>query len=250
MKTDILYCIGGASRWRDNELRYSLRSLDKYASGIRQIYLVGTHIPDWIDREKVKCLMVTDKFDQKAKNIQWAVEQAIMHFGLTDDFLLSSDDHFLCAPTDFSRESYPYYYKFAYLPDQYVEVLGKVYCEHLQDTRKLLEKYGKTFINFAHHCNTWISPTAWRSNMELMNEAYETQYGCELTCLSCNLQFSASPFKWQARNDIKIEHIRSKQDFKSQIAGASCFSIADEGLHCGLGIWIAQMYPKKSQYEL
>ena len=38
---DILYCIGEGSKWNNNELRYSLRSLEKFGKNVGNIYMVG-----------------------------------------------------------------------------------------------------------------------------------------------------------------------------------------------------------------
>jgi hypothetical protein len=44
---DLVYVLGSGSRWGDNELRYSLRSVEKHLKGYNNVYLVGDK-PDWV----------------------------------------------------------------------------------------------------------------------------------------------------------------------------------------------------------
>ena len=53
--------IGTSNRYRDNhELKYSFRSLFKYAPWIRQVFLVTSgHIPNWLNTKHPKMTVVT-----------------------------------------------------------------------------------------------------------------------------------------------------------------------------------------------
>ena len=44
---DLVYVLGKGSRWQDNELRFSLRSVSKNLSNVGQIFIVG-QIPDFV----------------------------------------------------------------------------------------------------------------------------------------------------------------------------------------------------------
>jgi hypothetical protein len=44
---DVVYPLGTGSVWQDNELRYSLRSLEKNFPDLGRVYVVG-HKPDWL----------------------------------------------------------------------------------------------------------------------------------------------------------------------------------------------------------
>ncbi|RLN26380.1 hypothetical protein BBJ28_00002343 [Nothophytophthora sp. Chile5] len=94
------------NRFRDNEeLRYSLRSLEKYAPWIRHIYVVTDgQIPSWLDIESPKLSIVKHReifanqshlpvFSSPA--IEWSLDNIP---GLSDMFLYFNDDVFLGAP--------------------------------------------------------------------------------------------------------------------------------------------------------
>ncbi|KAG3200111.1 hypothetical protein PC128_g4852 [Phytophthora cactorum] len=94
------------NRFRDNEeLRYSLRSLEKYAPWVRHIYVVTDgQIPSWLDIESPKLSIVkhSDIFANKSHlpvfsspAIEWNLDNIP---GLSDMFLYFNDDVFLGSP--------------------------------------------------------------------------------------------------------------------------------------------------------
>ncbi|ETI53015.1 hypothetical protein F443_03984 [Phytophthora nicotianae P1569] len=94
------------NRFRDNEeLRYSLRSLEKYAPWVRHIYVVTDgQIPSWLDIESPKLSIVKhrDIFANKSHlpvfsspAIEWNLDNIP---GLSDMFLYFNDDVFLGSP--------------------------------------------------------------------------------------------------------------------------------------------------------
>jgi len=38
---DIVYVLGSGSEWDDNEIRFSLRSVEKYLTGVGNVYIIG-----------------------------------------------------------------------------------------------------------------------------------------------------------------------------------------------------------------
>ncbi|DBA01105.1 TPA: hypothetical protein N0F65_001733 [Lagenidium giganteum] len=100
------------NRFRDNEeLRYSLRSLEKYAPWIRHVYVVTDgQIPSWLDIEcpKVSIIKHRDIFENSSHlpvfsspAIEWNLDNIP---GLSDNFLYFNDDVFLGSkvhPEDF-----------------------------------------------------------------------------------------------------------------------------------------------------
>ncbi|GAB9469490.1 N-acetylglucosamine-1-phosphotransferase subunits alpha/beta [Globisporangium polare] len=100
------------NRFRDNEeLRYSLRSLEKYAPWIRHIYVVTDgQIPAWLNIEspKINIIKHSEIFTNKSHlpvfsspAIEWNLDNIP---GLSDSFLYFNDDVFLGShvhPEDF-----------------------------------------------------------------------------------------------------------------------------------------------------
>lgn len=101
------------NRFRDNnELRYSLRSVEKFAPFIRNIYLVTSgHFPFWLDTTKVKVIPHLDIFLNKSHLPTFSspsIEANIHRIpGLSSKFIYLNDDVFFgnqILPTDFLNE--------------------------------------------------------------------------------------------------------------------------------------------------
>jgi SAM-dependent methyltransferase len=94
-------------RFRDSgELRYSLRSLERYAPWIRHVYLVTNgQVPSWLDRTSSRCTIISheaifpDRRHLPTFNSN-AIEQHLHRIpGLSPRFLYLNDDVFLGRPT-------------------------------------------------------------------------------------------------------------------------------------------------------
>ncbi len=108
--------VSGASRFRNNgELRYSVRSVMKFAPWIRKVFIVtDDQVPDWLDtsNRKIEIVDHQDIFDNKDDLPCFsarAIEMRLHHItGLSERFLYFNDDFFLGRPTsvsDFFHES-------------------------------------------------------------------------------------------------------------------------------------------------
>ena len=108
--------VSGAGRFRNNdELKYSVRSVMRFAPWIRKMFIVtDDQVPAWLDASNPKVEIVDHKdiFDSKddlpSFNSQ-AIEMRLHHIaGLSERFLYFNDDFFLGRPTsvgDFFHES-------------------------------------------------------------------------------------------------------------------------------------------------
>lgn len=96
-----------ANRYRDSgELRYSIRSLVKYAPWIRKIYLVtDNQIPNWLNLEndRIKVVSHEDIFPNRSHLPVFSSPAIEAHLhripGLSKKFIYFNDDVFLGAPT-------------------------------------------------------------------------------------------------------------------------------------------------------
>jgi len=104
------------ARFQDNqELKYSLRSIYKYAPWVNKIYIVtDNQVPDWFntDNKWVEIIDHKDIFEDHSclpTFNSMAIETKLHRIeGLSEQFLYFNDDVFLgrkCAPTDFFSEN-------------------------------------------------------------------------------------------------------------------------------------------------
>ena len=99
------------ARWRDNEeLRYSLRSVEKFASWINHIYIVTDgQCPAWLDSSHPKITIVDHKEIMPAEALptfnSQAIESCIYKIkGLSERFIVGNDDTMFvqeCSPATF-----------------------------------------------------------------------------------------------------------------------------------------------------
>lgn len=141
---DIVYTLGIGSEWDNNELRYSLRSIEKYLSGYDKVFIVG-ECPDWLTN------VIHIPFNESghaSKNILDKILLACNDERVSNDFMFFNDDFFLIAPV--KTNGYPFFFqnqlpKENKNPDNY-------YYEYLVNTHAELKKRGLPVFNFdVHH---------------------------------------------------------------------------------------------------
>jgi len=101
---DIVYILGKGSLANDDELRYSLRSLESRCKDLGKIFIIGESL-DWL--QNVCVIPHEDKHKKPWKNALDKVRAMCEHSLLSDDFLLMNDDFF--AFDDFLASEVPYY---------------------------------------------------------------------------------------------------------------------------------------------
>lgn len=146
MGTDIVIPLGTGSCWEDNELRYSLRSFEKYLSDIGRVFIVSETIPSWIQGViQVNC---PDVGNVPSTNTTVKILRACRE-GLSDHFLLSNDDFFLLKP--FRADHFPYFFRQDLLFN--IHKLDKAHhYECRKNTYLTLAKAGFQTRNFEVHC--------------------------------------------------------------------------------------------------
>jgi len=92
---DVLYILGRGSRWGDNEIRYSLRGVDRYLPH-RQVFVVGVK-PDWLTN--VIHIPAEDIYRaQKQANSIHKLTVALADRRLESRVALMNDDFFITKP--------------------------------------------------------------------------------------------------------------------------------------------------------
>jgi len=89
---DALYILGNGSRWHNNEIRYSIRSLEMYYDDLDRVFVFGK-CPDWLDVIHIPWKDLGNRFVNGFKK-----RREIMKIeDLSDNFLFMADDIFLQA---------------------------------------------------------------------------------------------------------------------------------------------------------
>jgi len=101
---DIVYILGTGSLAQDEEIRYSLRSIEKHMQDLDNVYVVGER-PDFLIN--IKHISCKDPHGEKWKNAHHKIMTACNLGELSEEFLLMNDDFF--ANADFIGAELPFY---------------------------------------------------------------------------------------------------------------------------------------------
>ncbi len=168
----ILPAANNSARYMDNdELKYSLRSIEKYASWVNQIFIItDDQIPDWLNTEnpKINVVDLTDIIEDKFLPIfnSCAIENHIHKIkNLSEYFIYFNDDMFLGNFTTqehfFTTRGKPRVFVSEWIPIPNKKLFDiklrepekrNIYQHTVINARKIIfKKFGKkTFRNFRH----------------------------------------------------------------------------------------------------
>lgn len=94
---DLVYVVGKAGLWGHNELRFSIRSAEKFLKFDR-LFLVG-YKPTFIN-DKATHILIEDNQGHKYKNVTQKVKYILDSKELSDEIIYMNDDFFLLKPYD------------------------------------------------------------------------------------------------------------------------------------------------------
>lgn len=141
----------------NDELKYSLRSLEKYANWINKIYIVtDNQVPEWLntENERIKIIDHTDIIPKNCLPVfnSNAIEHCISNIPeLSEYYLYGNDDMFFAnnvSPRFFyHKDGYPYC-RFSYKFDKDFDFYNRM-CANTDDL--IEKKFGKSLKMFFHH---------------------------------------------------------------------------------------------------
>jgi hypothetical protein len=105
---DIIYILGTGSKWQNNEIRYSIRSILKHCQDLERVIIIGEDPGFYHYNDKLIHIPTADTAHKEA-NIWKKVLKAAGTPEISDPFLFINDDHFMLKP--FNAAVYPYYTK-------------------------------------------------------------------------------------------------------------------------------------------
>lgn len=245
---DMLYIIGNGSKHDNQELRWSLRSLEKYGRNVGNIAVVGDP-PDWLSPE-VMTLKTDNHFRIVQKNI-WRNVMAAVDAGLvTGEFLLQCDDHFFVKEVDF--DSYPVY-AIGEIPtvvdpdeDHYEYKLGLV------GSRWILGKNGMpTRMTSNHNPILCDVESFWRYPW-IVRQCGQDETRMNTWAILGNLYlYDHQDAKVETRRDIKICNAISAEDFDKIMEYADVLSIDNGAFDSEAFVnFMNREFSQKSRWEV
>lgn len=248
---DILYIIGkGFSNCDNLELRFSLRSIEKYGKNVGRVFVVG-YCPEWLSDEVIKIPFEQpyekkeDDYDivRKHANLTASLLYAVDHSDIGDEFLVSMDDHFYIRNTDFDH--YPFYCKASSIPQSIKTLYNKFLCYTRHQCE--MEKISKYYC--CPHRNMHMSRKTISDRREFLDDAVELLYPLEPFAYLLNYRYTHDKdFEFEVIKDIKIKN--GSDWYKADPRNTECISTYDFSEGIGLETLLKGLYNKKSKYEI
>lgn len=240
---DLVYPLGKGSLWRDLELKYSLRSVEKHLLGFDTIYVIGEK--PLFASEQIKHIPFPDKHANAARNIMEKFAHACTIPELSDDFLYMNDDYFFTAavPVEFYGNKMPYK---GTLEDAIQKNPGNDYQRHLIATFKALTALNLPTLNYDGHCPIVMNKA--KLSEIIQKYSWNIPYGYTLRSIYCN--DAPHPSK-TFQLDVKINHPYTSAQWAHIYKNLpECFSIGDHAITFGLKNFLQATYPTKSRFEI
>lgn len=236
---DVVFVLGTGSVWGNNEIRYSLRSIEKHLKNYRGLYIIGER-PSFL--KDIVHIQHPDETRWKETNIFKKVVRASIEPVISHDFMFFNDDHFLVS--DFDALSFPYFHKRdlsemiarrPYAVGGYVRVLKN--CRNVLAYRKL------PTLNFDHH-----SPIKYNKSKILQ---LLTSYDWSIRGGYAFKSLYANTFKVEGEYDpdCKIIHPLDYQSLRNIIDKRRVFSIGNKAINDSLKKVMQELYPTPSKWE-
>ncbi|MGN6436860.1 MAG: hypothetical protein ACTHMM_10020 [Agriterribacter sp.] len=229
----VVYILGPGSGWNNNEIRYSLRSVEKHLKGYGEVFIVGIK-PDWM--QNVIHIAVNDQegTQYKESNIHRKIIAACNSVLVSDDFVLINDDHFFLQ--DMDADSMPYYYDG--LITSRLKRDKNSYHISLVNTLTALRREKHDSKYFDIHCPILVNKAMYLHANQKYNWGIKRGY-----CIK-SLYLNTIGEKGIPAKDFKV---RSMQEID---LSRPYFSISDQALSPALERFMEELYPSPSKYEI
>lgn len=225
--------LGTGSKWKDNEIRYSLRSVEKFLTGYDRIFVIGQR-PSFL--QNVIHVPCEDVGGRKQYSIYRKILKAVNDDRVSSDFIFINDDHFILKPLDVSEFSYWYQGRLEDKWRQYNGSYKKAAGNNLEATGNVryTDIHTPIVYNKEHFKN--LEPFFKTGNEYIIKTLYTSFFD--------HLDFLFTPME-----DLKIGLKHSLPQLKSMVDGRMFFSLGPYAVYHEIKVLLQDLYPTKSKYE-
>lgn len=243
---DIVYVLGTGSNWNNNEIRFSLRSIEENLRGVGNVFIIGEK-PDFI--KNVIHIQHHDEYGPSNAdgNIIHKILRAIQDDRLSDRFLFINDDHLILQPIEASEV--PFFHK-GDLTDEtlYPE---KYFCNNywrkrLGRTRDVLKFKGLPALHFDCHTPILIDKKVFPDVVAQFD--YGVNPGYTMKSIYANTA-GIEPTLLEGQKKKVFEYYTTKE-IEEKLMYCTFLSFNDGGLNQDFKIWLAQHFSKQSRFEI
>lgn len=239
-KIDVVYILGGIPHWKDQELLYSLRSLEQHVKNVRNVILVGRK-PSFLN-DTIIHIPHVDAYTNKARNIMAKVYRACQDRRFSPEILFLNDDYFFFK--DIDAATYPYVYKCDL--EHSIKINQNDYGIHVKSTYNALWNRQLPTKNFDTHKPIRFN----RVKLREVCDAYDWSkitHGFILKSLYCNTLKIEGSFLLD--NKINHPHLKTRWH-QIALQVPDMVSIGDMALNSGFKEFLQERFPNKSKFEI
>lgn len=236
-RVDVVYILGKGSKWRDNEIRYSIRSLVKHLKGFDKIFIAG-ECPSFL--QNVIHIPVQDVPGRKQYSIFLKELAAAKDERVSEEYLAIHDDHFFCADMNLNEWG-----------DNYRDEKDLGYW-----AERYKGKYRQHTLNTIGYCDEdWpfydIHVPGVHLNTVLLEMESRVDWSKEYLVKTL-VEYFTMPLYFAAEpkiTDLKINKKLTKAEIYTKIKDRFCFSVGDYGICPDMKAVLNELYPEPSIYE-
>jgi len=241
-KVDLVYVLGSGSIWNNNELRFSLRSVQKNLRGVRKVYIVGED-PGFLTGEAIH-IPHPDPLRRNADgNMALKILRACEERGLTDDFLFMNDDFIINQPM--VAGEIPWMHKGDMKGRSEKFWKAQFYHYRLRRTYDVLSGRFLPTIQYDYHAPMLMNKHRFPKVMAQFNFTEDIGYTFRSLYGNC-LELPAIPVKG---NKITIYRYYTFQQIQQRVENIPFVGYNDQGLNRSLKWWLMDNFSEKSKYE-
>lgn len=241
---DVVYVLGTGSRWNNNEIRFSIRSLVKNLKGFRNIFVVGA-CPSFL--QNVIHIQAEDIFAPETNadgNIIHKVLVACADERISENFLFINDDHIITEPVNVGE--IPPFHKgdmMEYAPDFWQLNLWR---KRLWRTKNILTTSGLTTYNFDCHTPMLMNKLRFIETMQGFD--YANGIGLTMKSLYGNSVYGDAGVQLMGEKKTILRNY-AYNELTNLLLGTGFMAFNDQGLTKSLIYWFSKNLPDQSEYE-
>lgn len=229
----LLYIIGSGSLYNNEELRYSIRTVEKHLKDVDEVIVVGEKV-DFLS-DKVKYHYIKEAFGNKEYRIAMKIYTACKLGYVSGDFALMNDDFFFTRQFDWKQN----------FAKENLESKGSAYYQAaINETRNYLKRLGHTTYHFDMHTPIVYNSERFMSMLPHFEASKRTPYGMVVKSLYGNINGLKPTFY----KDCKLNQLLTLRDFE-KIKNTPVISCSNFAWNKNVKAYFNFLYPNKSKYE-
>jgi len=230
----VVYILGNGSLYYNEELRFSLRSLEKHCKDVTKV-IIGGEKPHFINN-KIDYIPIKEAQGNKEYRIAMKIYEICNH--INGDFLFMNDDFFFLSST--KLENYPNYSK----GDLKATQQAQHYQKAIQDTQHYLKELGHTTHHFDVHTPIIYNAKKFQALLPHFEKSRLSTNGFVVKSLYGNI-YNLEPTQIV---DCKLTTLQTQSDYR-KLESAVVMSCSDGSWMNGVRNYLKNSFQNKSKYE-